>query len=122
MYASCRDADVAGTPDRSPLIRGWRARLEATAELERLGIANPDGSRIRKDLPKDMQPRRGSRLRRVAFSRISRAQGLALRAKPLGTIFRHFLFLCRQDIHPVMRRSFRRPIKCCFTPLASLVH
>jgi hypothetical protein len=28
---------------------------EAAAELERLGIANPDGSRIRKDLPVDMQ-------------------------------------------------------------------
>ena len=33
---------------------GERVR-EAAAELERLGIANPDGSRIRKDLPKDMQ-------------------------------------------------------------------
>jgi len=34
---------------------GERVR-EAAAELERLGIANPDGTRIRKDLPKDMQP------------------------------------------------------------------
>ncbi len=33
---------------------GERVR-EAAAELERLGIANPDGSRIRTDLPKDMQ-------------------------------------------------------------------
>ena len=29
---------------------------EAAAELERLGIANGDGNRIRKDLPKDKQP------------------------------------------------------------------
>jgi len=34
---------------------GERVR-EAAADLERLGIANPDGTRIRKDLPKDMQP------------------------------------------------------------------
>jgi hypothetical protein len=34
---------------------GERVR-EAAAELERLGIANPDGTRIRKDLPRDMQP------------------------------------------------------------------
>jgi hypothetical protein len=34
---------------------GERVR-EAAAELERLGIANPDGTRIRKDLPKDMEP------------------------------------------------------------------
>jgi hypothetical protein len=34
---------------------GERVR-EAAAELERLGIADPDSNRIRKDLPKDMQP------------------------------------------------------------------
>ena len=37
------------------MAAGERVR-EAAAELERLGIANPDGTRIRKDLPKDMQP------------------------------------------------------------------
>ena len=34
---------------------GERVR-EAAAELERLGIANRDGIRIRKDLHKDMYP------------------------------------------------------------------
>jgi hypothetical protein len=33
---------------------GERVR-EAAAELERLGIANPDGTRIRTDLPEDMR-------------------------------------------------------------------
>ncbi len=33
---------------------GERVR-EAAGELERLGIANPDGTRIRTDLPEDMR-------------------------------------------------------------------
>ena len=44
-------------PRIDPHLSGAGERVrEAAAELERLGIANPDGSRIRKDLPKDMQP------------------------------------------------------------------
>ncbi len=43
-------------PRIDPHLSGAGERVrEAAAELERLGIANPDGSRIRKDLPKDMQ-------------------------------------------------------------------
>ena len=44
-------------PRIDPHLSGAGERVrEAAAELERLGIANPDGTRIRKDLPKDMQP------------------------------------------------------------------
>ena len=44
-------------PRTDPHLSGAGERVrEAAAELERLGIANPDGSRIRKDLPNDMQP------------------------------------------------------------------
>lgn len=43
-------------PRIDPHLSGAGERLrEAAAELERLGIANSDGSRIRKDLPNDMQ-------------------------------------------------------------------
>jgi hypothetical protein len=41
-------------PDPHLSGAGERVR-EAAAELERRGIANSNGSRIRKDLPKDMQ-------------------------------------------------------------------
>jgi len=45
------------TPRPDPYLSGADERVrEAAAELERLGIANRDGSRIRKGLPKDMEP------------------------------------------------------------------
>jgi hypothetical protein len=44
-------------PRTDPHLSGAGERVrEAAAELERLGIANPDGSRVRKDLPEDMRP------------------------------------------------------------------
>ncbi len=44
-------------PRVDPHLSGAGERVkEAAAELERLGIANPDGTRIREDLPKDMRP------------------------------------------------------------------
>ena len=44
-------------PQTDPHLSGAGERVrEAAAELERLGIATRDGSRIRKDLPKAMQP------------------------------------------------------------------
>jgi hypothetical protein len=44
-------------PQTDPHLSGAGERIrEAAAELERLGIADPDGTRIRKDQPKDMQP------------------------------------------------------------------
>jgi len=44
-------------PRKDPHLTGAGERVrEAAAELERLGIANRDGSRTRRDLPKDMQP------------------------------------------------------------------
>ena len=44
-------------PRTDPHVSGASERVrEAAAELERLGIADGDGNRIRKDLPKDMQP------------------------------------------------------------------
>ena len=44
-------------PKVDPHLSGAGERVrEAAAELERLGIANPDGTRVRKDLPRDMQP------------------------------------------------------------------
>ena len=43
-------------PRTDPHVSGASERVrEAAAELERLGIADRDGSCIRKDLPKDMQ-------------------------------------------------------------------
>ena len=49
-------AAAARIPRTDPHLSAAGERVkEAAAELERLGIANPDGSRIRKDLPVDMQ-------------------------------------------------------------------
>ena len=43
-------------PQSDPHLSAAAERVrEAAAELERFGIANPDGTRIRKDLPRDMQ-------------------------------------------------------------------
>ena len=50
------ETPTSRVPRVDPHLSGAGERVrEAAAELERLGIANPDGSRIRKDLPKDMQ-------------------------------------------------------------------
>jgi hypothetical protein len=51
------DTPTLRVPKVDPHLSGAGERVrEAAAELERLGIANPDGTRIRKELPKDMQP------------------------------------------------------------------
>ncbi len=43
-------------PKTDPHLQAAGERVKAAAaELERLGIARPDGTRIRTDLPKDMQ-------------------------------------------------------------------
>ncbi|MGA3043699.1 MAG: hypothetical protein ABSF54_23235 [Bryobacteraceae bacterium] len=43
-------------PKVDPHLQAGGERVKAAAEeLERLGIARPDGTRIRNDLPKDMQ-------------------------------------------------------------------
>ena len=50
------DVPTLRAPKVDPHLSGAGERVrEAAAELERLGIANPDGTRIRKDLPGDMR-------------------------------------------------------------------
>ena len=51
------ETPTSRVPKVDPLLSGAAERVrEAAAELERLGIANRDGIRIRKDLHKDMYP------------------------------------------------------------------
>jgi hypothetical protein len=48
--------ETPALPRTDPHLSAAAERVkEAAAELERLGIANPDGTRVRKDLPRDMQ-------------------------------------------------------------------
>lgn len=50
------DALKSPKPKVDPHLRSAGERVKAAAaELERLGIADRDGKRIRKDLPKDMR-------------------------------------------------------------------